>query len=118
MTQEAIANKIQARIDQLIEAWCAAVRNDPRIESDDSLTLPELVDHVPAILEEICALIRKDETPGVRNVNEARANVYTRLHQGYRGRDLVRELSLLRITLLDYLFEISLTETGGLNAEE
>ena len=30
-----------------------------------------------------------------------------RLQQGYSGRDLVRELSLLRITLLDYLMEIS-----------
>ena len=118
MSQEAIADKIQGRIDQLIEAWCVAVRQDPRIESDQALTLPELVDHVPAILEEICVLIRKDETPDVRNVNEARANVYTRFHQGYKGRDLVRELSLLRITLLDHLMEISLGEPGDFNVKE
>lgn len=95
-----------------------AVRQDPRIESDDTLTLPELIDHVPAILEEISLLIRKGETPGVRNVNEARVNVYTRFHQGYKGRDLVRELSLLRITLLDHLMEISLGEPGDLNVKE
>ena len=117
MSQE-IAEKIKGRIDQLVEAWTVAVRQDPRIESDEGLSLPQLVDHVPAILEEICVLIRKNEMPDVRNVNEARVNVYTRLHQGYKGRDLVRELSLLRITLLDHLMEISLAEPGGLNVKE
>jgi RsbRD-like negative regulator of sigma factor len=118
MSQQAIAEKIRGRIDQLVGAWSVAVRQDPRIESDNSLSLPELIDHVPAILEEICALIRKDEKPDVRNVNEARVNVYTRFHQGYKGRDLVRELSLLRITLLDHLMEISMAEPGGLNVKD
>src|SRR5213083_820231 len=118
MSQQAIAEKLQGRIDQLVGAWSVAVREDPRIESDDALTTPELVNHVPAILEEICVLIRKGETPDLRNVDEARVNVYTRLHQGYTGRDLVRELSLLRITLLDYLIEISMAEPGGLNVKE
>ena len=118
MSQQAIAKKIQGSIDQLVGAWSVAVRQDPRIESDDALTMPELVDHVPAILEEICVLIRKGETPDLRSVNEARVNVYTRFHQGYTGRDLVRELSLLRITLLDYLMEISMAEPGGFNVKE
>ena len=118
MSQQAIADKIHGRIDQLVGAWSLAVRRDPRIVSDENLSLPELIDHIPAILEEICVLIRKDEIPDVRNVNEARVNVYTRFHQGYKGRDLVRELSLLRITLLDNLLEISLAEPGGINLKE
>jgi hypothetical protein len=118
MSQQAIAEKIRGNIDQLVGAWSVAVRQDPRIKSDETLTLPELIDHVPAILEEICALIRKDEKPDVRNVNEARVNVYTRFHQGYKGRDLVRELSLLRITLLDYLMDVSMAEPGGFNIKE
>jgi len=118
MSQAAIANQIESHIAHLIEDWTAAVREDPRIQSDENLTKPELIDHVPAILEEICELIRKRETPGVRNSLEARANVYVRLHQGYTGRDLVRELSLLRITLLDYLMELSPDDTIGLKSEE
>jgi hypothetical protein len=118
MSQQAIADKIKGDIDQLIGAWSLAVRQDPRIESDNSLSLPELIDHVPEILEEICMLIRKDETPDVRNVNEARVNVYTRFYQGYKGRDLVRELSLLRITLLDHLLETSLAAPGDFNVKE
>jgi RsbT co-antagonist protein rsbRD N-terminal domain len=103
MSQAAIADAIENHIDQLIEKWTISVRDDLRIESDQKLTKPELIDHVPAIIEEICQRIRDGETPGVRNSHEARANVYTRVLQGYKGRDLVRELSLLRITLLDYL---------------
>lgn len=118
MSKAIIADKIESNIDQLIETWSRAVRDDPRIESDENLSKPELVDHVPAIIEEICVLIRNGETPGVRNSDEARVNVYTRFHQGYKGRDLIRELSLLRITVLDYLMEISSDASLGINAQE
>lgn len=115
MSQPAIANKIETSIAELIESWTRAVRDDPRIKSDEKLSTPELIDHVPAVIEEICSLIRKGEIPGVRNSDEARVNVYTRINQGYEGRDLVRELSLLRITLLDYLWEIP---SSGLDADD
>jgi hypothetical protein len=118
MSQAVIADGIKDNIQQLIENWSAAVRDDPRIESDDKLSKPELIDHVPAIIEEICELIRSGETPGVRNISEGRVNVYTRFHQGYKGRDLIRELSLLRITLLDYLMEISSDESRGVDAKD
>ena len=118
MSQAAIADKIDAQIDRLIEVWTQAVREDPRIESDDELSKPELVDHVPAIVREICVLIRNNETPDVRNSHEARANVYVRFHQGYKGRDLIRELSLLRITLLDYLTDISADVAMALDPED
>jgi len=110
MSQEAIAAVIEAHIDRLIETWIAAVRDDTRIQSDAMLSKPELIDHVPAIVHQICELIRKNETPDVRNSDEARANVYVRFHQGYKGRDLIRELSLLRITLLEHIADISSDE--------
>jgi hypothetical protein len=49
--------------------------------------------------------MRSGVTPGVTNTREARANVYTRVRQGYTGRDLVRELSFLRVTLINFVFE-------------
>jgi hypothetical protein len=117
MSQAIIADALENKIDELIEKWTTAVRDDPRIESDDKLSGPELIDHVPAIVEEICQLIRDDKTPDARNSNEARANVYTRVHQGYKGRDLIRELSLLRITLLDYMIAFS-EESLDIDANE
>jgi RsbRD-like negative regulator of sigma factor len=107
MSQAAIADQVEAKIDRLIETWMTTVRDDPRIQSDARLSKPELIDHVPAIVLQICELIRNDQTPDVRNSDEARANVYVRFHQGYKGRDLIRELSLLRSTLLEHLEEIS-----------
>ena len=117
MSQAIIADALENKIDELIEKWTSAVRDDPRIESDEKLSKPELIDNVPAIVQEICQLIRDDKTPDVRNSNEARANVYTRVHQGYKGRDLIRELSLLRITLLDYMIEFS-DESPDIDASE
>jgi hypothetical protein len=113
-----IADEIERSIPGLIENWTRSVREDPRIQSDDELSKPELIDHVPAIVEEICSLIRKSETPGVRNSHEARVNVYTRLQQGYEGRDLIRELSLLRIILLDHLIEVSSDQSIALNTKD
>jgi hypothetical protein len=118
MNQVTLPNTIEAHIERLVETWSAAVRNDPRIESDADLSKPELIDHIPAIISEICMLIRNGEMPGVRNSHEARANVYTRFHQGYKGRDLIRELSLLRVTLLDYVAEISSAQRSGITPEE
>src|SRR5688572_28753857 len=118
MSSNEIADQIQSHIAPLIEAWTAAVRQDSRIQSDDNLTKPELIDHVPAILDEICQLIRTREIPGVRNSLEARANVCVRFHQGYTRRDLVRELSLLRIALLDHLMELSWGQEAGFSSEE
>jgi hypothetical protein len=117
MSSATIADGIEKHIDELIKKWTLAVRDDPRIESDQKLSEPELIDHVPAIIEEICERIRDGETPDVRNSHEARANVYTRFHQGYKGRDLIRELSLLRITLLDYMIAFA-ESTPDLDAME
>jgi hypothetical protein len=118
MSQAAIADEIGKHLERLIETWASAVRDDPRIESDAALSRPELIDHVPAIVQEICELIRKNEVPNVRNSHEARANVYGRFQHGYKGRDLIRELSLLRITLLDHLKDISDDKAASFDSEE
>lgn len=118
MSRSDVAREIEINIDRLIEGWMKSVRDDPRIESDENLSEPELKDHVPEIVAEICALIQKGEIPDVRNSHEARVNVYTRFHQGYKGRDLIRELSLLRITLLDFLMELSSSESLEMNAND
>jgi hypothetical protein len=115
MSQAAIAELIERNIGELIQDWTRSVRVDPRIVSDSGLTTPELIDHVPAIVAEICALMRKGETPGVTNTHEARANVYTRVAQGYSGRDLIRELSLLRIVLIDFVMETVMSEPLGIS---
>lgn len=103
MRQTEISKIIKNNIKELTEAWMGQVRQDQRITSDAQLSYIELMDHVPAIIDEISSLIEWNQQPHAKNTHEARASVYTRLHQGYRGQDLIREISLLRLTLLDHL---------------
>ena len=123
MAQPEIAGLIHSQKQLLIDRWIEAVRADSRIDSDEGLSTPELIDHMPAILDQICDLLRKGEVPEVRNTHEARASIYTRIMQGFKGRDVVRELSLFRIILLDALMNIfvepstSITETSRHEAD-
>jgi hypothetical protein len=103
MADADLATLLEANIEYLTETWMRDVRNDNRINSDEGLSRSELRDHVPAILEDLCGLIRSGETPDHTNTPEGRVKVYVRLMQGYLGRDLAREISLLRIMLLDFL---------------
>jgi hypothetical protein len=103
MRQTAISQLIKDRLQELTVIWMDLVRVDQRITSDAELSRIELMDHVPAIIDEICELIERDEQPHQKNTHEARASVYTRVHQGYRGQDLIREVTLLRQVLLEHL---------------
>jgi hypothetical protein len=59
------------------------------------------------MIRDICELINTGSTPDHKAANEARIHAFTRLKQGFRARDIVRELSLLRVLLLDQLKEVS-----------
>lgn len=115
MTIPNLADLIQTHNRDIVNNWIEAVRGDPRIHSDEDLTDKGLRNHVPFIIEEICNLLRAGQTPQAANTREGRVHVYTRYRQGYRARDLVCEISLLRIMLLDDLAAGLLSmQTGGL----
>jgi RsbT co-antagonist protein rsbRD N-terminal domain len=97
------ADLIEKHIEELTAAWVDSVREDARVHSDDDLSAEGLRDHIPAVLDEVCGLLRSGEDPALHNTREARVHAYLRFRQGYRARELVRELSLLRFTLLDQI---------------
>jgi RsbT co-antagonist protein rsbRD N-terminal domain len=97
------ADLIEKHIEELTVEWVDSVRQDSRIHSDDDLSPAGLRDHIPAVLDEVCGLLRSGEDPTLVNTREARVHAYLRFRQGYRARELVRELSLLRLTLLDHI---------------
>lgn len=103
MAQTEIAKLIEQGIDELVEVWVNKVRKDEGIKSDADLSDGGLINHVPVMLEEVCSMLRLGERPNVHNTQEARVHAYTRFRQGYRARDLVREISLLRLTLMDHI---------------
>jgi hypothetical protein len=101
MRPNEFANLLLSYKEDVINAWMYAVRNDPRIHSDERLPEYALRDHVSAIIEEICHLLREGETPGASNTREAHVHAYLRYRQGYRGRELACELSQLRRALFE-----------------
>ena len=103
MAQADIATLIESHRDEIVGHWVAEVRADRSIQSDADLSEGGLIDHVPFLLEEVCYLLRAGEQPNTQNMFEARVHAYTRFRQGYRARDLVREIALLRLTLLQHL---------------
>jgi hypothetical protein len=117
MAQPEIANLLHSQRRPLIDRWIEAVRADSRIDSDEGLSTPELKDHMPAILDQICDLLRKGEIPEVRNTHEVRASIYTRIMQGFKGRDVVRELSLFRIILIDALMNSFVDPSTSITAD-
>jgi hypothetical protein len=105
MAQPDIANLIERSAAELVRLWAQAVRADAGITSDGDLSEGGLVDHVPAMIEEICELLRTGARPAGENTRESRVHAYTRFRQGYRARDLIRESSHLRLILIDHVHD-------------
>ncbi|HKY06259.1 MAG TPA: RsbRD N-terminal domain-containing protein [Blastocatellia bacterium] len=103
MAHPELADWIERYTDVLTSRWIEAVRADSRIHSDADLSEDGLRDHIPALIEEVCQLIRTGEIPSLVNVREARVHAYVRFRQGYRASELVREMALLRLIILDHL---------------
>jgi hypothetical protein len=103
MAQAEIGRLIETHRDELVKIWVQAVRADHSIQSDGDLSEGGLIDHVPVLLDEVCAMLRTEQRPAVHNMHEARVHAYTRFRQGYRARDLVREIALLRLLLIDHV---------------
>jgi len=113
MSHAVLADRLEAGIQEVLARWRSAVRSDRRIQSDAGLSQQQLNDHVPQIVQEICELMRTNQEPSISTTDEARANVYIRVRQGYSGPELVWELSLLRMALLGYLADLQREDGPG-----
>src|SRR4029079_19288447 len=105
MAHADLAEWIENHKENITADWIGSVRAEPRIQSDADLSEEGLRNHIPAVIAEICDLLRSNQPPAIANTREARVHAYVRFRQGYRARELVRELSLLRLALLDRIGE-------------
>ncbi|HXG93937.1 MAG TPA: RsbRD N-terminal domain-containing protein [Blastocatellia bacterium] len=117
MAHADLAGWIERHKDKLTSRWIDAVRADVRIQSDADLSDEGLRNHIPAVIEEVCELLRSATPPTISNTQEARVHAYIRFRQGYRVRDLVREISLLRLLLLDHLAQSLFEESLNVATE-
>lgn len=103
-----LCNELGRSLDEIVLGWVARVKADPYLRADDPLSLTQLVDHVPQMLEELCRLLSQGGEPDFSQVRAASTHGYTRSLEGYSLTELLRELELLRECLFDFVSE---TET-------
>ena len=100
-------------VDSIIQDWVAKVTSDPYLHSDDELTLHQIIDHVPQMLEELCSLLSQEGEPDFRDVRAASTHGYTRSLAGYTLTELLRELELLRDCVFNFVAETEAWQRAG-----
>jgi hypothetical protein len=103
--RDLLCRELGASIDALTVEWVRRVRDDPYMKSDDSLTLAQIVDHVPQLLEELCELMGLEHEPDFQTIRASSEHGYMRAAEGYSLTDLLRELELLRDCVFNFIAE-------------
>jgi hypothetical protein len=103
-----LCGELRRSVDEITLGWVSRVKADPYLRSDDPLSLSQLVDHVPQMLEELCGLLAQGGEPDFTQVRAASTHGYTRSLAGYSLTEVLRELEPLRECLFDFVSE---TET-------
>ena len=98
-----ITRLLQNGHDTIVRNWAEKVSNDRRVRSDAGLTYLQLIDHVPEIVEELRGALDGGERPGAQMLHEGQKHGRMRWKQGYELKEVVRELTLLRATLVEFL---------------
>ena len=101
MTEE-IRRLIKMGQETIVRTWTEKVSADRRVKSDDRLSYLQLVDHIPQIVEELHEALGSGhgEAPAL---TQGREHGRQRWRQGYELKEVVRELTLLRITLVEFI---------------
>lgn len=90
-------------IDTITLEWVDRVKSDAYLRADDPLTLSQIVDHVPQMLEELCGLLAQGGEPDFGSVRASSSHGYARSLAGYSLTELLRELELLREGVFDFV---------------
>jgi hypothetical protein len=99
---EDISRLLKSGSETIVQKWTEKVTSDKRIISDAKLSYVQLIDHVPEILEELRVALG-NEPPANFMLKEGREHGRQRWQQGYQLKEIVRELTLLRATLLEFI---------------
>ncbi|WMY11729.1 hybrid sensor histidine kinase/response regulator [Paraburkholderia phenoliruptrix] len=93
-----LAGYLESKRGLVTRRWLRAVRSDPAIEQAARLSTSQLLDHLPSIFEQICAVLRAapDETSPVHLRDNAKKHGRDRWMHGYQLDELYRELDQLQ----------------------
>ena len=99
---EEISRLLRNGQETIVRDWTERVAADRRINSDSRLSYLQLIDHIPAIVEELQFALVGEVRDG-EMLREGREHGRQRWRQGYELKEVVRELTLLRATLVEFL---------------
>ena len=88
--------------ETIVRTWTEKVTADRRVHSDERLSYLQLVDHIPQIVEELHEALGDGNGHG-HVLTEGREHGRQRWRQGYELKEVVRELTLLRVTLVEFI---------------
>ena len=100
---------VRAERTRLTQQWMNAVASDVDLVEADKLTYQQLADHLPEILEGLCAALDVEDLERVETSIECDAKKHgnVRWRQGYRIEELVHELDLFHQVLAEALEEFA-----------
>ncbi len=90
-----LADWLQSNAQALINDWVVQVSEDSVVPSE-SMTKPEIIDHVPQIFDEINHALRQQSSTTMQIHQFAARHTIVRWAQGYDLKGVLREISLLR----------------------
>lgn len=103
---EELSRLLQHGSDTIVRTWTEKVLSDKRVCSDAQLTYAQLLDHIPQIVEEL-GLALANEQQEARMLKEGWQHGRQRWRQGYDLKEVVRELTLLRATVMEFIASYS-----------
>lgn len=101
MTNE-ICRLLKNGQETIVRTWTEKVAADRRITSDEGLSYLQLVDHIPQIVEELHDALGEASVRALA-LTQGREHGRQRWRQGYELKEVVRELTLLRVTLVEFI---------------
>ncbi len=99
---EEISRLLESGQETIVRNWTEKVAADRRVNSDERLSYLQLVDHIPQIVEELHDALG-DANGRAHALTEGREHGRQRWRQGYELKEVVRKLTLLRVTLVEFI---------------
>ncbi|MBD0325290.1 MAG: RsbRD N-terminal domain-containing protein [Pyrinomonadaceae bacterium] len=100
---EEVSRLLATGSETIVQAWTQKVASDKRVQSDAQLDYLQLIDHVPQIIEELRQALARDARPDTGSLTKGKEHGRQRWRQGYELKEVIRELMLLRTTLMEYI---------------
>ena len=114
-----LSNFLADRRQRILTEWVSSVRCDNAVPAANDLTLNQLKDHLPQILDELNQTLCDAFNPQIkeRAAWSAANHGYLRWQQHYNISQLIREFATLRTVLIYHVAEFHDAQTPNFNGK-